>query len=188
MHDKLPADLQARATAIANGERTTANGIPIEAIPAYNTTPDRLQYHPQGPRQRLHPRRSAASGSISPATPRTPPRCGRSTGIDVAFLPMNLPYTMSVEQAADAVAAFAPGVVYPYHYKGSDTAAFARLVAESGAPDQGGARQLVRRRTDARPIPSVLVSVRFPDASCASVPRAGSFPVPPRRGHARRRP
>ena len=48
VHGMLPADLQARATAIANGESTTADAITIDAIPAYNTTPDRLQYHPQG--------------------------------------------------------------------------------------------------------------------------------------------
>ena len=55
-------------------------------------------------------------------------------GIDVAFVPMNLPYTMSVEQAAPAVAAFAPAVVYPYHYRGSDIDAFTRLLSETGAP------------------------------------------------------
>ncbi len=50
--------------------------------------------------------------------------------IDVAFLPMNLPYTMTEEQAASAVAAFKPAYVYPYHYKGSDPEKFASLVAE----------------------------------------------------------
>jgi L-ascorbate metabolism protein UlaG (beta-lactamase superfamily) len=54
--------------------------------------------------------------------------------IDLAFVPMNLPYTMSVEEAAPAVAAFAPVLVYPYHYKGSDIDAFTRLLAEAGAP------------------------------------------------------
>jgi L-ascorbate metabolism protein UlaG (beta-lactamase superfamily) len=46
---------------------------------------------------------------------------------------MNLPYTMTVEQAASGVAAFAPLRVYPYHYGESDVEAFARLVGESGA-------------------------------------------------------
>jgi hypothetical protein len=49
-------------------------------------------------------------------------------------VPMNLPYTMTVEQAADGVAAFAPGIVYPYHFGESDVAAFARLVGEK-APE-----------------------------------------------------
>jgi hypothetical protein len=49
---------------------------------------------------------------------------------------MNLPYTMSVEEAAPAVAAFAPAVVYPYHCRGSDIETFARLLAESGTPTE----------------------------------------------------
>ena len=57
-------------------------------------------------------------------------------GIDVAFVPMNLPYTMSVEEAAPAVAAFAPAVVYPYHYKGSDIDTFTRLLAEVNGPEE----------------------------------------------------
>ena len=52
--------------------------------------------------------------------------------IDVAFVPMNLPYTMPVEEAADAVKAFKPKVVYPYHYMGQDTAKFAELMKGSG--------------------------------------------------------
>ena len=51
--------------------------------------------------------------------------------IDVAFLPMNLPYTMTEEQAADAVKAFKPKIVYPYHYRGSDPAKFATLVGSA---------------------------------------------------------
>ena len=55
--------------------------------------------------------------------------------IDVAFVPMNLPYTMEVEQAADAVLDFAPRIVYPYHYRNgddtfADVEAFANLVRE----------------------------------------------------------
>jgi len=50
------------------------------------------------------------------------------SNIDVAFLPMNLPFTMSAEQAAIAVRALLPKVVYPYHYRGSDLDEFQRLV------------------------------------------------------------
>jgi L-ascorbate metabolism protein UlaG (beta-lactamase superfamily) len=48
--------------------------------------------------------------------------------IDVAFIPMNLPFTMTVEQAADAVREFKPKIVYPYHSRGSDLDEFTRLV------------------------------------------------------------
>ena len=50
-------------------------------------------------------------------------------GISVAFVPMNLPYTMTPEQAAEGVLAFKPAIVYPYHSRGSDTAVFAKLVS-----------------------------------------------------------
>jgi L-ascorbate metabolism protein UlaG (beta-lactamase superfamily) len=52
--------------------------------------------------------------------------------IDVAFVCMNLPYTMPVEEAAEAVKAFHPKIVYPYHYKGQDTEKFAELLKGSG--------------------------------------------------------
>jgi L-ascorbate metabolism protein UlaG (beta-lactamase superfamily) len=52
--------------------------------------------------------------------------------IDVAFVCMNLPYTMTPEEAAEAVRAFHPKVVYPYHYKGSDTAAFKKALDGTG--------------------------------------------------------
>jgi L-ascorbate metabolism protein UlaG (beta-lactamase superfamily) len=52
--------------------------------------------------------------------------------IDVAFLPMNLPFTMSAADAAACARAFAPGIVYPYHSSGTDVAAFARVLDGTG--------------------------------------------------------
>jgi L-ascorbate metabolism protein UlaG (beta-lactamase superfamily) len=52
--------------------------------------------------------------------------------IDVAFVPMNLPYTMPPEEAADAVKAFKPKIVYPYHYRESDRKIFAAALEKSG--------------------------------------------------------
>ena len=52
--------------------------------------------------------------------------------IDVAFIPMNLPYTMTPEEAADAVKAFHPKIVYPYHYKGSNIQDFAKALDGTG--------------------------------------------------------
>jgi len=52
--------------------------------------------------------------------------------IDVAFIPMNLPYTMTPEEAADAVRAFHPKVAIPYHYKGQDTTKFRDALKGSG--------------------------------------------------------
>lgn len=131
VHALLPADLQARATAIGNGEATTANAIGIEAVPAYNLTPERLQYHPQGRDNgyvlAIDGRRVYIAGDTEDI-----PEMRALREIDVAFVPMNLPYTMDVEQAASAVRDFAPRVVYPYHYGESDVAEFQRLVTEAG--------------------------------------------------------
>jgi L-ascorbate metabolism protein UlaG (beta-lactamase superfamily) len=52
--------------------------------------------------------------------------------IDVAFICMNLPYTMTAEEAADAVKAFHPKVAIPYHYKGQDTAVFKKALEGTG--------------------------------------------------------
>lgn len=133
VYEKLPAGLKARATAIANGEATSANAVAIEAIPAYNTTPDRLKFHPQGRDNGYLLTIGDKRFYIAGDTEGTPEMAALK-GIDVAFVPMNLPYTMSVEEAAPAVAAFAPAVVYPYHYRDSDIDAFTRLLAETGAP------------------------------------------------------
>ena len=53
------------------------------------------------------------------------------TGIEVAFRPMNLPFTMDINQVAEAVKAFRPRMVYPYHYRGSDIDAFKELVGDA---------------------------------------------------------
>ena len=132
VHELLPNTLKARATAIANGESTALGPYSVDAIPAYNTTLDRQQYHPQGRDNGYVISLDGARVYIAGDTEDTP-EMRALIGIDLAFLPMNLPYTMTIDQAAAAVAAFQPGVVYPYHYKGSDTAGFADLVKASGA-------------------------------------------------------
>lgn len=133
VYEKLPPELQAKATAIANGESTTADDVAIEAVPAYNITPDRLQYHPKGRDNGYVLTVGGMRIYIAGDTEDTP-EMRALTDIDIAFVPMNLPYTMTVEQAADGVAAFAPSEVYPYHSRDSDIAAFARLVEEK-APE-----------------------------------------------------
>jgi L-ascorbate metabolism protein UlaG (beta-lactamase superfamily) len=129
VYEKLPTALRERATVIANGETTTVEGLTIDAVPAYNITPDRLEYHPEGRDNGYVLTVGGLRVYVAGDTEDTP-EMRALADIDVAFVPMNLPYTMAVEQAADGVAAFAPGAVYPYHYRDSDIAAFAKLVAE----------------------------------------------------------
>lgn len=128
----LPAGLKAKARAIANGEATDFNGLSIDAIPAYNMTEGRKQFHPQGRDNGYVLGFDGFRIYISGDTEDTP-EMRALENIDLAFLCMNLPFTMDAAAAASAVADFKPRFVYPYHYRGrgdgtQDPAAFAKLV------------------------------------------------------------
>jgi len=116
-------------TVMANGDTRTAKGIPVQAVPAYNLVKD---YHPKGVGNgyilTLGKRRLYVAGD----TENTPEMKGLK-GIDIAFLPMNLPYTMTPEMVADAALAFRPKILYPYHYGETDTGKLTKLLAS--APD-----------------------------------------------------
>jgi L-ascorbate metabolism protein UlaG (beta-lactamase superfamily) len=128
--DALPDALKADARSVTNGGKGRVAGIPFQAVAAYNTTPERLQYHPKGEGNgyllQFGDKRIYIAGDTEPT-----PEMLALTNVDIAFLPMNLPYTMTEEQAAEAVKAFRPKIVYPYHYRGSDPAKFARLVGDA---------------------------------------------------------
>jgi L-ascorbate metabolism protein UlaG (beta-lactamase superfamily) len=126
---KMPEALKAQTTALKNGESGSIDGLPVMAIGAYNTTPDRAKYHPKGVGNGYVVTFGDERIYIAGDTEETPDM-DALTGIDVAFLPMNLPYTMTEEQAAAAVKAFKPRIVYPYHYRGSDTQKFKDLVGD----------------------------------------------------------
>ncbi len=133
--DMLPEDLKAKATSIGNGESTSVGDLGIEAIPAYNTTEGRLQYHPKGRDNgyvlTVGGRRIYIAGDTEDI-----PEMRALSDIYIAFVPMNLPFTMDVDQASSAVAEFKPAFVYPYHYRDSDPDAFAAKVAEAGVETQ----------------------------------------------------
>jgi L-ascorbate metabolism protein UlaG (beta-lactamase superfamily) len=115
----LPADMQTVTTALANGESNTAGGISIDAIPAYNISPDRLNFHPQGRDNGyvlgIDGLRIYVSGDTEDI-----PEMRALENIDIAFVCMNMPFTMDATAAASAVSEFAPTYVYPYHYRGRD--------------------------------------------------------------------
>ena len=119
VYDAMPADLKVKTKVLKNGERETVDAIPIEAVPAYNTTPDRMKFHPKG----LGNGYVLALGDkriyIAGDTEETP-ELSKLPHIDVAFIPMNLPYTETVEAAVHWVKDFKPGIVYPYHYHNAD--------------------------------------------------------------------
>jgi L-ascorbate metabolism protein UlaG (beta-lactamase superfamily) len=126
----LPEPLRQRVVTLANDDSVSVEGIGIEAVPMYNTTPERLKYHPKGEGNgyivTLGDKRVYIMGDTEPT-----PEMLAMKDIDVAFVPMNLPFTMTVQEAAKAVLQFKPKVVYPYHYRGSDVNEFARLVGQS---------------------------------------------------------
>lgn len=131
--DQLPEGLAQKIIVLKNGEKTTQNGIEIEAIPMYNIPESAQSFHTKG---RGNGYVISAEGKrvyISGDTSATP-EMKALRNIDVAFLTMNLPYTMDVNEAADAALAFKPKVVHPYHYRGqggmSDTNTFKELVEQ----------------------------------------------------------
>jgi L-ascorbate metabolism protein UlaG (beta-lactamase superfamily) len=117
-----------------NGEKKTYSDVLIEAIPMYNLTEERLNFHEKGRGNgyviTLNNKRIYISGDTEDI-----PEMRQITDIDYAFICMNLPYTMTVDQAASAVLEMKPKVVYPYHYRGqggfSDIEKFKELVSEN---------------------------------------------------------
>jgi L-ascorbate metabolism protein UlaG (beta-lactamase superfamily) len=122
------------AKPIANGESKTWEGWTIEAIPAYNIqrgpAPGKL-FHDKGRGNgyvlTYGGKRFYFSGDTEGI-----PEMRALKNIDVAFVCMNLPYTMPPEEAADAVKAFHPKIVIPYHYRGSDLAVFNKKLEGTG--------------------------------------------------------
>ena len=127
--DKLPEALKANATAVANGGSAVLDGLPVAVTTAHNTSADRMQYHPVGVGNGYLVTFGDKVVYIAGDTEPTPEML-KLTGVAVAFLPMNLPYTMTPEQAAEAVNTFKPAIVYPYHYGDSDLSAFETAVDE----------------------------------------------------------
>lgn len=122
------------AKVLANGETTELFGVRIEAVPMYNVqrgpAPGKL-FHDKGRGNgyvlTVGGKRFYFSGDTEGVA-----EMRNLKNIDVAFVCMNLPYTMPPDEAATAVKAFKPKVVYPYHYRGSDLKVFAAGLAGQG--------------------------------------------------------
>ena len=104
---------------MANGARGGAIGVGIEAIAAYNLTEDRQKFHPQGRDNGYFLNLDGFRIYISDDTEGIP-EMRALENIDLAFVCMNLPFTMDAEAAADAVSDFKPTYCYPYHFCGRD--------------------------------------------------------------------
>jgi L-ascorbate metabolism protein UlaG (beta-lactamase superfamily) len=131
VYDELPEDLKQKTKILNNFEETNFEDFRILALPMYNLTPERLKFHSKGRGNGYLIEKENFKVYIAGDTEDIP-EMRNLKNIDIAFLPMNLPWTMSVEQAVSAVLEFKPKKVYPYHYRGekgfSDINKFKELV------------------------------------------------------------
>ncbi|NQU25873.1 MAG: MBL fold metallo-hydrolase [Candidatus Nealsonbacteria bacterium] len=126
------AEKMGRGTVMKNGDVKTVRGLKIEAVPAYNVV------HVRKPGQPYHPKGVGNGYVITFGDQRVyvagdtenVPEMAKLTGIDVAFLPMNLPYTMTPKMVAAAVRTIRPKIVYPYHFGKTDTGELVRLLKD----------------------------------------------------------
>lgn len=134
--DKLPKNLQNKTLVLNNGEKTSDFEITFEAIPMYNLRTEALKFHEKGRGNGYVLEKNGERIYISGDTEDIP-EMRNLQNIDVAFVCMNLPYTMTVDKAAEAVLAFKPKTVYPFHFRGtdglSDVSKFKTLI-EAGNP------------------------------------------------------
>src|SRR5208282_5523027 len=122
------------AKVLANGESMVWRKWKITAVPMYNikhTMSNGTPYHTKGRGNGYVLTYGGKNFYFAGDTEGTPEMLALKD-IDVAFIPMNLPYTMTPDEAADAVKAFHPKMVFPYHYKGQDTAIFKKDLEGSG--------------------------------------------------------
>jgi len=119
---KMCAEKVKGGLVMANGETKEVGGIKIEAVPAYNLV------HMREPGKPFHPKGEGNGYVLTLGDKKVYlagdteniPEMKNLKGIDVAFLPMNLPYTMTPEMAAEAARSFQPKILYPYHYGQTD--------------------------------------------------------------------
>ncbi len=129
--DRIPEEFTPQIDVLNNGESKERFGITVEAIPMYNLREEALKFHTKGRGNgyvlNMDGKRLYFSGDTEDIA-----EMRALKNIDMAFICMNLPYTMTEESAADAVLEFKPKQVYPYHYRGrpdvSDVTKFRNLV------------------------------------------------------------
>ena len=136
--EKMSASMQEHTLPLNNGETIqidALNGFSFEAIPMYNLREEALKFHPKGRGNGYVIEKDGKRVYISGDTEDIS-EMRSLENIDVAFVCMNLPYTMTVQKAASAVVDFKPKKVYPYHYRGtnglSNVGIFSAWIKKSG--------------------------------------------------------
>ena len=126
------AEMLGYGQVMANGDKLQlADNFTVEAVPAYNTTEGHLQFHPKGRDNgfilTLDGLRIYIAGDTEDI-----PEMADIKDIDVAFLPCNQPYTMTVEQLVNAARTIKPKVLFPYHYGQTDVSGIPALLENDG--------------------------------------------------------
>jgi L-ascorbate metabolism protein UlaG (beta-lactamase superfamily) len=120
-------------TVMKNGDVKTIGGLKIEAVPAYNLVQMRSEgkpFHPKGEGNGYVITFGDKRVYVAGDTENTP-EVKKLRKVDVAFLPMNLPYTMTPEMVADAAKGFKPKILYPYHYGDTDVSKLVELLKDT---------------------------------------------------------
>lgn len=120
-------------TILKNGEIVAVDGLKIEAVPAYNIVhkrPDGQPFHPKGSGNGYVINFDKTRVYVAGDTENIP-EMAQLKKIDIAFLPMNLPYTMTSEMVAQAARVFEPRILYPYHYGQTDPNTLVNLLKDS---------------------------------------------------------
>lgn len=117
--NKRCAEMLGYGNIMVNGQQSSVNDITVEAVPAYNTTEGRTQFHPKGRDNgyilTIDGLRIYIAGDTEDI-----PEMKNIKNIDIAFLPCNQPYTMTTEQLIKAAKTVKPKVLFPYHYGQTD--------------------------------------------------------------------
>jgi L-ascorbate metabolism protein UlaG (beta-lactamase superfamily) len=132
---KLCAPKVSGGIVLKNGDVKTVCGLKIEAVPAYNIVHKRdngIPFHPKGDGNGYVVTFGDKRVYIAGDTENTP-EMKALKNIDIAFLPMNLPYTMTPEMVTDAAKAFNPKILYPYHFGSTDTSQLVKLLKDEKA-------------------------------------------------------
>ena len=112
------------------GQRKAVLDITVEAVPAYNLDPERQKFHPKERKDNGYILTFGDTRVYVAGDTEATPEMKALKDIAIAFLPINLPYTMPPKEAADAARAFKPRILYPYHQGKSDPAEMKKLLAD----------------------------------------------------------
>lgn len=125
------SEMMGYGTVMANGDDLMLGDIKVEAIPAYNTTEGRLQFHPQGRDNGYILTIDGLRVYIAGDTEDIP-EMDNLGAIDIAFLPCNQPYTMTTTQLVNAAKRIKPRVLFPYHFGKTDLSGIPEALKDTG--------------------------------------------------------